>query len=157
MIGKEQIKALVLEKIQGTSLFLVDIKVSTSNKIEVFIDGDEGLAIKDCVELSRFIEKNLDRDKEDFSLVVSSPGATTPLKMARQYVKHMGRDLEIALSDGTELTGKLVEININGKEEITIETTRREPKIIGKGKMTVTEKHILNLNSIKESKIKLKF
>ncbi|MGZ3883112.1 MAG: ribosome assembly cofactor RimP [Bacteroidia bacterium] len=155
MITKEQVKALVLEKIQGSSLFLVDIKVSASNKIEVFVDGDNGLAIKDCVELSRFIEKSLDRETEDFSLEVSSPGATAPLKMARQYVKHIGRDLEIVMNDGMELTGKLV--NVNGTEEISIETTRREPKAIGKGKITVTETHTLNLNTIKESKIKLKF
>ncbi len=157
MITKEQIETLVNEKIKGTHLFLVDIKISTSNKIEVYIDGDEGLAISDCVGVSRHIEKNLDREAEDFSLEVSSPGATVPLKIVRQYLKHLGRDLEVSLTDGQILTGKLVNINVNGKEEITIETTKREQKPIGKGKVTVTETQILDLQNIKESKVKLKF
>lgn len=157
MITKERITELVKEKIQGTPLFIVDVKVSTANKIEVYIDGDQGIAISDCVDVSRHVEKSLDREKEDFSLEVSSPGATLPLKMARQYMKHIGRDLQVTMSDGSELVGKLTAVNTNGKDEITIETTRREPKTIGKGKMNVTESHTLNLNMIKESKIKLKF
>ncbi len=157
MITKEQIAALVNEKIAGTHLFLVDVKVSTANKIEIFLDGDDGLAISDCVTVSRHVEKSLDREAEDFSLEVSSPGATVPLKIARQYLKHLGRDIEISMADGQILTGKLVNINVNGKEEITIETTKREQKPIGKGKVTVIETQTLDLKNIKESKVKLKF
>ena len=157
MITKEQIAALVKEKIEGTPLFLVDIKVSMANKIEVFIDGDEGLAISDCVTISRHIEKNLDREANDFALEVSSPGATAPLTTARQYKKHLGRDLEVFFKDGQILIGKLVSMNFNSKEEISIETTKREQKPIGKGKVTVTETQIFNLENIIESKVKLKF
>jgi ribosome maturation factor RimP len=157
MITKQKIEELALQHLAGSSLFLVDIKVSAANKIEVFVDGDNGIAISDCVALSRFIEKSFDREVEDFSLEVSSPGATTPLKIARQYTKHVGRELEVALTNGENISGKLVSININGKEEITLETTAREPKSIGKGKVTVTKQHIIDLKTIKESKIKLKF
>jgi ribosome maturation factor RimP len=157
MITKEKIEALVKEKIEGTPLFLVDIKVSPANKIEVFIDGDAGLAISDCVDVSRHVEKNLDREIEDFSLEVSSPGATAPLTTARQYKKHLGRELEVSLMNGEVIVGKLVDLNVNGKEEISIETTTREQKPIGKGKVTVTRTHIFDLKNIKESKVKLKF
>lgn len=154
MILKEQIVELVNEKINGTHLFLIDVKVLPGNKIEVYIDGDNGLAINDCVDISRHIEKSLDREVEDFSLEVSSPGATQPLKMTRQYIKHIGRDLELKLNDGSTLTGTLTQI---GDGEIVLETTTREPKPIGKGKVNVTRTHNIQLQNIKESKIKLKF
>lgn len=154
MILKEQIAELVNEKINGTHLFLIDIKVLPGNKIEVYIDGDNGLGINDCVDISRHIEKSLDREVEDFSLEVSSPGATQPLKLSRQYIKHIGRDLELKMNDGSMITGKLTEI---GNGEITLETTTREPKPVGKGKINVTRTHNIQLQNIKESKIKLKF
>jgi ribosome maturation factor RimP len=154
MISKERITELVNEKTKGTHLFLVDLKVLPGNRIEVFIDGDQGLGISDCVDVSRHIEKNLNRDVEDFSLEVSSPGATAPLKLSRQYLKHVGRDLELKLSDGTLFTGTLVEV---GTEELILETTTRENKPVGKGKTDVTRKHNIQLQNIKESKIKLKF
>jgi len=155
MISKERITDLVNQKIEGTHLFLIDVKVLPGNKIEVFIDGDKGLGINDCVDLSRHIEKSLDRDVEDFSLEVSSPGATVPLKLSRQYLKHIGRDLELKMNDGSLFTGTLVEVGNDGN--LVLETTSREPKPVGKGKVTVTRKHNIQLQSIKESKIKLKF
>lgn len=155
MIKKEQIIELANQKIEGTPLFLVDVKVSPSNKIEVYVDGDNGIGISDCVSISRHIEGNLDREIEDYSLEVSSPDATKPLKLSRQYLKHVGRDFEIQLNDGTQLTGKLIEVNPAG--EIVIETTSRENKPIGKGKINVTKQQNIQLSNIKESKIKLKF
>jgi ribosome maturation factor RimP len=155
MIAKERITELVNQKIEGTQLFLVDIRVLPGNKIEVFIDGDKGLGITDCVELSRHIEKSLDRTIEDFSLEVSSPGATAPLKLSRQYLKHVGRDLELKLNDGSLFTGTLVEVGKDGN--LLLETTTREPKPLGKGKVNVTRQHNIQLQNIKESKIKLKF
>ncbi len=142
------------QKIDGTHLFLVDTKVLPGNRIEVFIDGDNGLGINDCVELSRHIEKNLNRDVEDFSLEVSSPGATIPLKLSRQYIKHIGRDLELKLIDGTLITGTLNEV---GKDGLVLTTVTRENKPIGKGKTNVTRTHNIQLQNIKESKVKLKF
>jgi ribosome maturation factor RimP len=155
MILKEQIAGLINEKIDGTHLFLIDVKVLPGNKIEVFIDGDNGLGINDCVDLSRHIEKSLDREVEDFSLEVSSPGATRPLKLSRQYIKHVGKDFELKLNDGSIITGTLIKIGTNG--DLTLETTTREPKPIGKGKINVTRTHNIELQNIKESKIKLKF
>lgn len=145
---------MVNEKINGTHLFLVDLKVLPGNRIEVFIDSDNGLGINDCVDLSRHIEKSLNRDIEDFSLEVSSPGATQPLKLSRQYIKHVGRDLELKLNDGTSITGTLTEI---GNEELILTTTSREIKPIGKGKINITRTHNIPLQNIKETKIKLKF
>ncbi len=155
MITKEQITELANQKIEGTSFFLVDVKVMPGNKIEVYVDGDNGIGINDCVELSRHIEKSLDREKEDFSLEVSSPDATKPIKIGRQYIKHVGRDFEVKLNDGTKFSGTLTKVDPDG--EITLETIVRENKPIGKGKINVTKQYHIQLSNIKESKIKLKF
>lgn len=155
MITKEQITELVNQKIEGTSFFLVEVKVKPVNKIEVYVDGDNGIAINDCVDISRHIEKNLDREVEDYSLEVSSPDATKPLKLVRQYLKHIGRDFEIELNDGNKIIGTLKEISPDSN--IVLEITSRENKPIGKGKITVTKQHQIQLSNVKESKIKLKF
>jgi ribosome maturation factor RimP len=154
LITQQHITQLAEQKIQGTPLFLVDVKVLPGNKIEVLLDGDNGLAISDCVNLSRHIEKSLDREVEDFSLEVSSPGATSPLKLLRQYNKHIGRELEIVMLNGEKIEGVLIQAN---EEEIVLENSSREKKPVGKGKITVTKQHTLKLNNIKESKVKLKF
>lgn len=154
MITQQHIVHLAEQKIQGTPLFLVDVKVLPGNKIEVLLDGDNGLAISDCVTLSRHIEKSLDREVEDFSLEVSSPGATSPLKLLRQYNKHVGRELEIVLMNGEKTEGRLISAN---EEEIILENSTRAKKPVGKGKVTITKQHALKLNNIKESKVKLKF
>ena len=117
MITEENILQLANEHLSGTNLYVTGIRIGAGNQINVFIDGDEGVTIVNCVELSRFIEKGLDREKEDFSLDVSSHGAAAPLILPRQYLKHVGRDLEIKLLDGNKAEGNLVECN---NEEIKL-------------------------------------
>jgi ribosome maturation factor RimP len=154
LITKEYILKLLNEHLGSGSIFVTGVKVSRDNHINVFLDCDTNLTIADCVAVSRFLEKKLDSEKNDFSLDVSSHGATTPLVMPRQYSKHIGRNFEIKLVDDTKLTGTLTEFNSN---ELKLEYTEREDKAIGKGKITITKQHIIPHNQIKESKIKLKF
>ena len=154
MITNENILLLANQHLNNTPLFVTGIKIGSGNQIAVYIDGDSGVKISDCVSLSRFIEQNLNRDSEDFSLDVSSHGANTPLVYPRQYPKHIGRELEIRLLDGTPIQGNLSECD---DHEIKLLFSVKEPKTIGKGKITVTKQHIIKYNQIKESKIKLKF
>ncbi|MDZ4665772.1 MAG: ribosome assembly cofactor RimP [Bacteroidota bacterium] len=154
MIAKEQILQLAEAHFTGTDKFVTNINVTSGNTIDVLIDGDTPVTIKDCVTLSRFIEGNLDREKEDFALQVSSHGAASPLVNQRQYKKHIGKTFEIKLTDNTDHEGELVEFNEN---ELTLKYNIRENKAIGKGKVTVEKKETIPFNTIKESKIKLKF
>ncbi|MDI9341726.1 MAG: ribosome assembly cofactor RimP [Sediminibacterium sp.] len=154
MITKTHIQALAEDHLKGSDKFVTKITVSPNNRIEVLVDGDNGIGIQDCVDLSRHIEKNLDREKEDFSLEVSSPGATAPLVLPRQYKKHLGRTFEVKLNDGSKAEGELIRINDTG---FTLEYSARENKPLGKGKVTVTRQHEIAFNQITESKIKLKF
>jgi len=105
MIQQKVINDLLNEKLTGSDIFVCDIQISRSNVITVFIDGDHGVNIDHCSELSRFLEEKLDRDSEDYELRVSSFGADRPLLMKRQFPKHKGRTLHIVREDGTEITG----------------------------------------------------
>jgi len=109
MIDKVGILDLVCCFLEGTDKFLVDLHVSKDNRINVSIDGDNGINIDDCIELSRYIESHLDRDVEDFELNVASAGLDTPLKLLRQYKKNVGRSLRVELMTGEIKEGVLVE------------------------------------------------
>lgn len=126
MINKDNIADIVHAYLAGGDLFLVSVRVSTRNKVMVFIDGDHGVTISDCAGLSRHIEGTLDREKEDFELDVSSVGVGTPLTMTRQYKNNIGRLVSIALMDDTKLRGKLIGVDENG--------LRIEKEIKAKGK-----------------------
>lgn len=153
MITQEKISELANQHLANGPLFVTGIRIGADNHIHVFIDGDRGVTIADCVELSRFIEKSLG-EHDDYSLDVSSHGAASPLVMPRQYKKHVGRDFEIKLDDGTKVEGTMTECN---DVEIKLTYSVKENKPIGKGKITVEKQHVIKYNQIKESKIKLKF
>ncbi len=135
-------------------LFLIDLSVSTANHIKVIIDGDNGVTVDDCIFVSRSIESNLDREEEDFSLEVASAGATEPMTNIRQYKKNIGRTLEVRTNNQPKAEGKLVEAN---DEEITLSWKTREPKPVGKGKITVEKQAKFAYNEIAEAKVIIKF
>ena len=109
MIDKLQVLNVIDAALAGSDKFLVDLKISTNNRINVAIDGDNGITIDDCVELSRTIESSLDRDVEDFELNVASAGLDSPLKLKRQYRKNVGEELAVTTFDGETVTGILTE------------------------------------------------
>ena len=93
---EEVVKRLIEEALEeNPSLFLIEFEIKGDNQILVVIDGDQGVSVNDCIAVSRKIEHNLDREEEDFSLEVTSAGATSPLQLARQYQKNLGRKLEV--------------------------------------------------------------
>ena len=110
----EDLRQLVENHFAGTDKFLVDILVKPGNRIYVFIDGDHGVMIADCVEVSRLLESSLDRETEDFELNVSSAGADQPMKLPRQYTKNIGRSLQVKLAEDKTVTGKLEAVTENG-------------------------------------------
>ncbi len=97
-------------------MFIVDITVGTGNSISVLVDSDAGISVGECVQISRHIEGSLDREVEDFSLEVSSPGLSLPLKVLRQYLKNIGREVEAVTKSGEKQKGILKSANIDGFE-----------------------------------------
>ncbi|MDI9534400.1 MAG: ribosome assembly cofactor RimP, partial [Bacteroidota bacterium] len=90
--------------------FFVEIKISNKNDNFVNKDDFNGLNIEECRRISRFIEENLDRDKEDFSIEVSSPGLSNPFKVPEQYQKSLNKEVEVILKTGEKITGTLTTI-----------------------------------------------
>ena len=157
MISKTKVLELIDERFAelDNGLFLVDLTISKTNQINIEIDKHVGgVSVKDCMAVSRNVEHNLDREEADFELHVSSAGIDRPLRVLAQYVKNIGRGVELLMNDGTELEGVLKAAN---ETEIEIETSRIE-KIEGKKKKeTIVEQMVLPLNKIKETKIVITF
>lgn len=149
---KEKVEQLIQEALEeNPSLFLVDWEINTENHIEVLVDGDEGLPIDEVVRISRHIEHNLDRDEADFSLTVSSPGATRPLEIPRQFKKNIGRKLKVK-TDGKEFKGELIGAD---EESITLQWKQREKKPLGKGKHTVTKVEKIAYEAVNKATVEL--
>ena len=146
MIDKLYILDIIDKALAGSEKFLVDLKISTDNRINVAIDGDNGITIDDCVELSRLIENSLDREEEDFELNVASAGLDSPLKMKRQYKKNVGRDLTVTTFEGETFEGRLVEAN---DDNILL-------KLAGK-KNAAAEPLSFSYSDIKTAKVVIKF
>lgn len=134
-------------------LFLIDLSILDDNQIRVVIDGDNGVLVEDCIFISRAIEHNLDREEQDFSLEVTSSGASTPLQNIRQYKKNIGRILKVKTSSA-ELEGMLTQSDQNG---IILEWKAREPKPVGKGKVTVQKQEKILYSDILKAKVMIKF
>lgn len=154
MTFKQQVASLLEKALaERSSLFLIDLTITDTMKIIVTLDGDKGVQLQDCIDISRAIEHNLDRDENDFSLEVASAGLSSPLKLARQFKKNIGRNIKVK-TDFNQLEALLTNAN---DEYITLSWTEREPKKIGKGKETVEKKLELPYSEIKEAIVTITF
>ena len=151
---KAQVEELLEKALkENEALFLIDFSITSNNTIKIVLDGDEGVNLKDCMAVSRAIEHNLDREEHDFSLEVTSSGAAEPIVMARQYPKNIGRKLVVKTANAN-FEGDLTEAT---EETITLEWKAREPKPVGKGKITVQKRKKIAISEIEEAKVKLIF
>ena len=133
---------------------MVDVRVSEGNAISILLDDDEGTSIAKCIALSRHLEDELDRDAEDFSLDVSSPGLDQPLKMHRQEQKNIGRDVQLKIRDAGKVAGKLIAAT---EDEIIIQI-REKRRIEGrKAKEWVEEDHAYALEVLDWTKVQVSF
>ncbi|GAA4763586.1 MULTISPECIES: ribosome assembly cofactor RimP [Flavobacterium] len=151
---KERVKELLDTGLaEYPDLFLIDLTITDSNKIIVTLDGDNGVQLQDCINISRAIEHNLDREEQDFALEVASAGVSAPLKLVRQYKKNVGRTLSVKTKTQT-IQAELVDVS---DEDITLEWSSREPKKIGKGKETVLHNEKIAYGDIVEAVVTIIF
>ncbi len=147
----ETVQRILLTKLFD-DIFLVEMKVKPINNFKIYLDADSGLGIEKCIKINRALYKQLEEmgvyPDGDFSLEVSSPGIEEPLKLLRQYVKNIGRSVEVTLQDDTIKEGQLLSAN---EEQIEIEFTE------GKGKKAVTTKLSIPFTDIKQTKVQVKF
>ena len=99
-------------------VFLVEIRIKPTNNVKVFLDSDKGMSLDRLIQYNRKLYRQLEETNffpgNDFSLEVSSPGLDEPLKQHRQYLKNIGRYVEVLTTDGSKLEGKLLEANETG-------------------------------------------
>lgn len=144
MVDKNIIEKLVNEFITGTGIFLVAVKVSPSNRINVLADTMKGITIDECAALHRYLEKNLDRNIEDFDMQVSSPGLDVPFTVIEQYYKNEGIKVEVVDTEGTRHEGKLRNVTSGGFE--------LETEIKVKGKASEIKEISFNFDQVKSTK-----
>ncbi len=154
MIFKEKVNAVIEAELSSRpSVFLTYLNITDAFKIVVTLDSDSGIVLQDCIDISRAIEGNLDREEQDFSLEVVSFGVGSPLEMVRQYKKNIGRMLIVKLAN-TTIEAELV---CATDENITLAWEAREPKKIGKGKETVLKRQEIPYVDIKEAIVTVTF
>ena len=152
---EKRVRELVEEKIveiERPDLFLVDVKMHSNGKLVILVDGDKGIGIAECAQISRYVGFRLEEEnvlEDAYNLEVSSPGIDAPLTLPRQYVKNVERQLTIKMADGTKREGKL-----NGLTEdaILLEETTKE-----KGKKAETIESVIPLDKITETKVLISF
>ncbi|MBC7866022.1 MAG: ribosome maturation factor [Gloeobacteraceae cyanobacterium ES-bin-316] len=147
----ETVQKLLMPMLEE-DIFLIEIKVKPINNIKIYLDADQGLGIERCIKINRALYKIMEEmgffPEGDFSLEVSSPGIGEPLKQHRQYIKNIGRDVEIIVEEDVKITGILKEVT---EENIIVETTE------GKGKKLVVKNEEIALTNIKQTKVLIKF
>ena len=154
VISKEHIQELAEEHLEGTPGFLVDVVVSDGSNIRVIVDHDENTSIQFCMGLSRHIESSLDRELHDFSLDVLSPGLDQPLKLHRQYVKNVGREVAVMPVEGAKIEGVLTMV----EEDHFVVQTREKRRIEGrKAKEWVEEDHRFAFADVHWTKVNISF
>ena len=134
------------------ALFRVQVKIKPINNIKLYVDGDNGITIEKCVKINRQLYKKIEEadmfPEGDFSLEVSSPGVGEPLQLRRQYIKNIGRGVEVVFHDQAVKTGKLVEVTT---EDIILEETS------GKNKKAQTQQVVIPFINIKTITVQIQF
>ena len=133
-------------------IFLVEIRITPTNNVKLFLDSDNGMSLDRLIRYNRKLYRDLEETSffpgGDFSLEVSSPGLDEPLKLRRQYLKNIGRGVEVTRIDGIKIEGKLLEV---GEKEIVVEEEK------GKGKKKELVQHTVPFDQIKTTTIQIKF
>ena len=149
MIDKTVLEQVINDALEGTKMYLVTLKVSKDNIIDVALDSDEDITIDDCVAVNDVVLDAFDRDVEDYELTVGSYGITSPLLLPRQYLKSVGYEVEVLTADGRKLKGVLADADDTG---FTLTTTVKR-KLEGKKRPElVEESERFNYNDIKYTK-----
>ena len=154
MIDKAALAATLEKGMEGTDLFLVDLKVDKDNRITVEIDSDTAVDIDECIRLTQLVESEFSRDVEDYELEIGSAGLTTPLRLPRQYAKNVGNNMEVLTADGKKLKGRLTAADDNG---FTLAIEKKVKPEGAKRPVVVEEEQHFDYNEIKYTKYIIEF
>ena len=150
MIDKELLRSVIEDKLSQTDCFLVSLSVSSTTSIVVAIDAVTSVSLEFCIELTQYIEQKFDRNTEDYSLEVGSYSISEPFVDSRQYVKNIGRTIEILTLEHKKIRGTLLKADSAG---FTVETEAKEQLEGQKRKTIVTRQISLAYNDVKSTKL----
>ena len=151
---KAQVETLLNDALaERPDLFLISWEINNENHIKIIIDGDQGVRVQDCIDISRAVEHNLDREAWDFSIEVLSAGVTEPLEQKRQYQKNIGRSLKVKLQD-QEVEGELISVD---DQSFTLIYQVREKKPVGKGYVKIQKEQEIAFDSVVRATVMIKF
>ncbi len=154
MIDKNVVKTIVEEWLQEGEYFLVDVVMTPDYRIVVEIDHADGVWIEDCAALSRFVQERLGDELGDYELEVGSAGLGQPFKVARQYVNHIGKEVEVITSDGKKVQGVLTSVDGTA---FTV-TVKEKQKVEGKKRPVIADvEKAFDMNDVKYTKYLLSF
>lgn len=151
---EDKIKEIANKHLAEESHFVVDVNISTRkgpSKVLVLLDGDEGVNIDDCADLSRAISAELEENEtmeSAYTLEVSSPGVDYPLTLGRQFQKNIGRQVKVTQEDGKDIKG---ELKAYSDKSVTLEKEK------GKGKKKEIEEIEIPLQDIKKTIVQISF
>ena len=151
MLLIDNIKEAATKKANEINGFIVDVNISTNNSIEVLFDKVNGVHIDDCLSISKYIHSEFDRDVEDYSLTVCSPGLTNAFKVKEQYYKNKGKDVVIKKNDGKRISGLLKDFLSN--DDVILDVKKK----VKNTKNYSTQEVVVSLKEIKETKLKINF
>lgn len=154
MITTAQIREIIEETLQEKECFVVQLDVLEGNKISLEIDSLNGIVVADCVAFNKAIESKLDREVEDFELLVSSPGLDKPFRVVDQYYKNIGREVKVVRIEGEVIKGELTKVE---EEAITVTFSYKERIEGRKKKQTIVKEERIPFNNIKETTIIISF
>lgn len=154
VMNTQLVEEKIVNAIEGEGAFLVEYTVGSDNQIRVKADHPEGITLEKLASISRKVEAEFDRDEEDFSIEVASPGVGAPLKVKQQYHLAVGRFVKVETAESKVIEGKLSSFD---DDVLTITWKERVPKEVGKGKRTVVKEEKLHLADIKETRLEIRF
>lgn len=154
MIDIEKVRELTLQALKDEGAFLVDLKLGSDNKISILADHPDGINLEKLERISRGVEVHFDREEEDFSIDVSSPGLGNPFLVEEQYFANVGRPVKVTLHNGNVIKADLAGF---AEGKLTLTWKERVPKEIGKGKMVVKREEQFDLEEIKDTRLEIRF
>ena len=133
---KSEIIDAIGSEIVARGLYLIDVTISKDNDIEITIESEEGkVELEDCVAISRFFETQFDREQEDYALTVTSAGLDQPFKVLKQYIKAIGKKVEVQLKGGKKMVAVLEAAD---QDSVTLKYSQKET-VEGKKKKEIVE------------------
>ena len=150
MIARQEIIKVAEPKIKELDGFLVDVKVNTANVITVFFDRMEGVQVKHCLEISKYVEAHFDREVEDYELTVCSAGLDNAFMVDEQYQKYIGKEVGVLLKNGRRKKGVILSFD----DALLLEVEKKKK---GSRKEFILEEVSIPKDEIKETKLKINF